>query len=143
VGRSRTTSRGTKSFRQLLTYSLDVGYVSITDVSKVYGGNILAVDGGCLEIEDGEFLALVGPLGSGATDRIPGSRRSADESTGPPVPFVLSVPDAPSVPSLDPSSCVYATASPPIPIVASAATVSRRDNSITCRLRETTLKFSS
>ncbi|MEF8852222.1 MAG: sn-glycerol-3-phosphate ABC transporter ATP-binding protein UgpC [Haloarculaceae archaeon] len=35
------------------------------DVTKVYGDDTLAVDGFNLEIEDGEFLTLVGPSGSG------------------------------------------------------------------------------
>jgi len=42
-----------------------MGSVSITDVSKVYDGDILAVDEVSLEIEDGEFLTIVGPSGSG------------------------------------------------------------------------------
>ena len=35
------------------------------DVSKIYGDDTLAVDSFDLEIEDGEFLTLVGPSGSG------------------------------------------------------------------------------
>ncbi|MFB6140633.1 MAG: ABC transporter ATP-binding protein [Halosimplex sp.] len=35
------------------------------EVTKIYGGDTLAVDDFDLEIEDGEFLTLVGPSGSG------------------------------------------------------------------------------
>jgi ABC-type sugar transport system ATPase subunit len=37
--------------------------VTLSDVSKIYPGNVKAVDGVNLEIHDKEFLVLVGPSG--------------------------------------------------------------------------------
>ncbi|WP_435158281.1 ABC transporter ATP-binding protein [Haladaptatus sp. DFWS20] len=39
--------------------------VSIGDVTKIYDKNVVAVDNVSLDIEDGEFVTLVGPSGSG------------------------------------------------------------------------------
>jgi len=39
--------------------------VTITDIVKVYPGNVTAVDGINLAIKDGEFMVLVGPSGCG------------------------------------------------------------------------------
>jgi multiple sugar transport system ATP-binding protein len=41
------------------------GGISLEHVTKVYGENILAVDGVDLEIGEGEFMVLVGPSGCG------------------------------------------------------------------------------
>ncbi len=42
-----------------------VGAILLDNVSKVYGGDVVAVDGVSLEIAGGEFLVLVGPSGCG------------------------------------------------------------------------------
>jgi multiple sugar transport system ATP-binding protein len=39
--------------------------VTLTNVDKIYPGNVKAVDGFSLEIKEGEFVALVGPSGCG------------------------------------------------------------------------------
>ncbi|WP_266082304.1 ABC transporter ATP-binding protein [Haladaptatus caseinilyticus] len=39
--------------------------VSFNDVRKEYNGSIVAIDGISLDIEDGEFVSIVGPSGSG------------------------------------------------------------------------------
>ena len=41
------------------------GGISLENVSKVYGEDVLAVDGVDLEIGEGEFMVLVGPSGCG------------------------------------------------------------------------------
>ena len=41
--------------------------VTITDVKKVYPGNVTAVHSACLDIRDKEFMVLVGPSGCGKT----------------------------------------------------------------------------
>jgi multiple sugar transport system ATP-binding protein len=41
--------------------------VQFDDVSKVYGSDVLAVDGLTLDVAEGEFLILVGPSGCGKT----------------------------------------------------------------------------
>ena len=41
--------------------------VTLTDVCKVYPGNVKAVDGFTLDIKDGEFVVLVGPSGCGTS----------------------------------------------------------------------------
>ncbi|MFH0793774.1 MAG: ATP-binding cassette domain-containing protein, partial [bacterium] len=41
--------------------------VLLKEVSKVYPGNVIAVDNVDLEIKDKEFLVLVGPSGCGKT----------------------------------------------------------------------------
>jgi multiple sugar transport system ATP-binding protein len=42
-----------------------VAEVTMEDVSKVYGGDVVAVRGMSLDIEDGEFVVFVGPSGCG------------------------------------------------------------------------------
>ena len=42
-----------------------MGAIALERVSKVYPGDVLAVDGVQLEIADGEFMVLVGPSGCG------------------------------------------------------------------------------
>ncbi len=39
--------------------------VALERVTKIYPGNVKAVDGLCLAVEDGEFVVLVGPSGCG------------------------------------------------------------------------------
>lgn len=39
--------------------------VTLDNITKVYGSNVLAVDNVSIDIKDGEFLTLVGPSGSG------------------------------------------------------------------------------
>ncbi|HEX2148273.1 MAG TPA: ATP-binding cassette domain-containing protein, partial [Pseudorhizobium sp.] len=39
--------------------------IELKDVRKVYGGNIEAIKGVSLKIEDGEMIVLVGPAGCG------------------------------------------------------------------------------
>src|SRR5437660_490865 len=41
--------------------------VQFDDVSKVYGDDVLAVDGLTLDVAEGEFLIFVGPSGCGKT----------------------------------------------------------------------------
>ncbi len=41
------------------------GGISLENVTKVYGENVLAVDAVDLEIGEGEFMVLVGPSGCG------------------------------------------------------------------------------
>ena len=50
--------------RPIVIYIL-MSSVSFNDVRKEYGGSIVAVDGFDMEIEDGEFVSIVGPSGSG------------------------------------------------------------------------------
>jgi len=42
-----------------------VADIQLTGVSKIYGGNVTAVDSIDLEIRDGEFMVLLGPSGCG------------------------------------------------------------------------------
>lgn len=39
--------------------------VTLEDVSKVYGGDVVAVQDMSLDIKDGEFVVFVGPSGCG------------------------------------------------------------------------------
>ncbi|MFF7249258.1 ABC transporter ATP-binding protein [Embleya sp. NPDC008237] len=39
--------------------------ISLTNVSRVYAGGVVALDGVDLEVEEGELVAIVGPSGSG------------------------------------------------------------------------------
>jgi multiple sugar transport system ATP-binding protein len=41
--------------------------IKLQDVTKVYGGNVTAVDSLSLDIADGDFMVLVGPSGCGKT----------------------------------------------------------------------------
>ena len=41
--------------------------IELQDVTKVYGGNVRAVDSLSLDIADGDFMVLVGPSGCGKT----------------------------------------------------------------------------
>ena len=41
--------------------------IAITSVTKVYAGDVLAVDDVTLTIDSGEFMVLVGPSGCGKT----------------------------------------------------------------------------
>lgn len=43
----------------------EVAEVTMEEVSKIYGEDVLAVDGMSLDIKDGEFVVFVGPSGCG------------------------------------------------------------------------------
>ena len=43
-----------------------MGKIVLDGVTKVFGGGVIAVDDVSLEIEDGEFMVLVGPSGAGS-----------------------------------------------------------------------------
>ncbi|HQH13373.1 MAG TPA: sugar ABC transporter ATP-binding protein, partial [Candidatus Sumerlaeota bacterium] len=42
-----------------------MAHVILKNVSKIFSGNVIAVDNISLEIKDKEFLVLVGPFGCG------------------------------------------------------------------------------